>query len=200
MKLFLVRHGKKETNKKCQFQGRLDISLNLQGKEEIICLREELKKYRFEKIYISPLKRTMETAKIISKGLDYSSALVEEMSLMEMDFGDWEGLTVDEIKNRFPVDYQCWIDDWQTTCIPGGESAEEMFEKICSWITDLQAKHGEEDEILIVTHKGVILQIIAYLLELPLRDIWHFQVDTGSLSIVEIKQGFGILKKLNYKR
>ncbi|AZR74646.1 alpha-ribazole phosphatase [Anoxybacter fermentans] len=198
MELILVRHGHTEANHKRVFQGWLDLSLSEKGRKQAIRLREELKNYQFEKIYVSPLKRALETAEIIKEGLKTPSEIVKAGALKEMNFGFWEGLSSDEIQARYPEDFQNWLKNWQRVRVPGGESAIQMFERVRNWVDKILKKHDEDTTLLIVSHEGVILQMIAYLLGFDLASSWHFRVDPGSLSVIEIIQGFSILIKLNH--
>ncbi len=200
MELIIVRHGQTEANRKGAFQGWIDLSLSEHGLKQIEWLRDELKGQEFDQIYVSPLKRTLQTAQIIREGLKNPPELVKIDALKEMNFGKWDGLCSDEIEKKYPADYKKWLNDWQTMVIPDGESAEKMFKRVVEWIDELLKKSDPNDKVMIVSHQGVILQIIAHLLGLDLSGCWHFKVEPGSMSVIEIKGDFPILSLLNHAK
>lgn len=198
MELYLIRHGETEANEKRLFQGWLDFSLNQSGRDQVFSLRNSLEGKIFLKIFSSPLKRASETAEIISTGLIQSPEIELVDELKECNFGIWEGLRSEEIQEKYPDVYQSWLDNWQDTVIPEGESAIKMFERVNSWLDPVIKNHLTDDKIMIVTHEGVILQIITYLLGFELSQCWRFRVLPGSLSIIKILSGFAVLSKLNH--
>lgn len=90
MKLYIIRHGETDWNVKRRFQGRADIPLNEEGRRLARITSEALKETAFTKIYTSPLKRAYETAMII-KG-DRDIPVIEEPRIIEIGFGEYEGL------------------------------------------------------------------------------------------------------------
>ncbi|MCK4261321.1 MAG: alpha-ribazole phosphatase [Halanaerobiales bacterium] len=199
MELILIRHGQTEANRRGAFQGWLDLSLSAQGQKQVKCLKNELADYKIDKIYVSPLKRAVETAQIIREGLKNPPELLKMEDLKEMNFGDWDGLCSDEIETNYPEEYLRWQKDWQRVVIPGGESAEKMYERVTNWVDECLTQAKPNEKILLISHQGVILQIISYLLGMNLADCWHFRVDPGSMSVIQIKSDFPILTLLNYK-
>ena len=147
--LVLVRHGETNWNRERRFQGHADTPLNEAGREQARRLAEILRNERLTAVYTSPLRRATETASIVAHPLGLEP--VELEALREIDVGDWEGLTVDEVRTRFPerVDV-AWHSGW-----PGGETHAELGARVVPALVELDRLHPGE-RVLGVTHAGPI--------------------------------------------
>lgn len=198
MKLYLVRHGQTDANHRKIFQGWLNWSLNDYGQNEAAWLRDQLHGLPISKIYTSPLKRAVETTEIIAQGLADPIENVQVEALKEMNFGTWDGLSSEEIMKKDPEVFQNWLDHWQTVKTPEGESAVQLYKRVTCWLDRLIDLTEDDRNLLIVSHEGVILQIIASLLGMGLDECWRFRVKPGSLSVVQIHDGYASLIRLNH--
>ena len=119
-KLVLVRHGLSSFNEKGLIQGRTDEShLTDKGYEQALKSGEALSGINFDKIYSSPLKRAAETAKTSQKSIKLESDIVYDKNLLEVDLSKWSGLTINEIKNKYPKDYLHWKNDPENLKLEG---------------------------------------------------------------------------------
>ncbi len=151
--VYLVRHGETEWNASGKYQGCTDIALSKEG----IIQAEYLKK-RFDKsfscIYTSPLKRAMETARIISENTGATPIISKE--LREINFGEWEGLTVSEIKNKYPNEFNNWKTDETSADLVGGDlSLKNSSIRSTNEILRI-VKENKGKKIIIVAHGGII--------------------------------------------
>lgn len=199
MELYLIRHGETAANQKKVFQGWLDLPLNQTGQNQAIWLAERLQNLQFSKIYYSPLLRAEQTAELIREKIKISLEMAAEPALKEINFGQWEGMSSQKIQETSPDKYQNWLADWQRYTLPEGESCQEMYQRVTSWLSKAIETHLQNEKLLIVTHEGVILQMISYLLQIGLERCWHFRVEPGSLTIIKQTDGFATLTKLNEK-
>lgn len=199
MKIWLVRHGETDANLQKRFQGWTDLPLNAAGLRQAEWLRRELGHSPLRQIFASPLRRAMQTAGIIAEGSRGESAVVPVEAIKELNFGQWDGRSSAEIAANDPETYQRWLDQWERTAPPGGESAAAMYDRVCDWFGTLVRKTDQRAEVVIVTHEGVILQILAHLLGLGLAGCWHFRVEPGSISLAEITDGFAVITMLNHR-
>lgn len=195
MELILVRHGETEGNRKGTYIGCTDISLNEEGLKQAALLRDKLKDEHIARILCSPLKRASETAEIINQAhyldIEYSDSLIER------NFGIWESLTWEEIKNKYPDEYELWNKDWKEYCIEGGESARAAYLRAVSFVESLIAQNSHE-ALLLVTHAGCIKAIVAHLLGLGLEGTWHLKIDNGRITRIVINdEGYAYLTLLN---
>lgn len=147
MKLYILRHGETDYNNQGRFQGQNDISLNERGKKQAEEIRLKLKDITFDKVFVSPLKRAIETAKIVVP--DYN--LEVDSRIIERSFGKLEG------QKRIP-DYEKRIKEFKI------ESILELEQRVKEFIEDISNKYKDCENILIVTHGG-IAQIINKLLD-----------------------------------
>ncbi|WP_123053247.1 histidine phosphatase family protein [Clostridium sp. JN-1] len=153
--LLLIRHGETEWNIKGKFQGCHDINLSNQGIRQAQFLKEKLN-YKFDFIYTSPLIRAIKTAKIICKDNNNNLKPIVENDLREINFGKWEGLTIDEIKNNYPIQYQSWATDKITAPLVGGDlSLRKASIRARDAIIKI-AKLHKGKRIVIVSHGGIL--------------------------------------------
>jgi len=147
--IVLVRHGETDWNRERRFQGHADTPLNEAGRLQALELADTLRDERLAAIYTSPLQRASETARIVADELGLEARELEAMR--EIDVGDWQGMTVDEVKTRFPDRADvAWRSGWQN-----GETHEELAERVVPALLDLGRLHPD-DRVLVVTHAGPI--------------------------------------------
>lgn len=191
MKLFLARHGETDWNLSNRIQGQTDIPLNENGKkqaEELVNTIKE-RELSFERIYTSKMIRAMETAKIVAGELGVKARILE--GIEEISFGEWEGYTWRQVREKFPEEYGIWHKDRRSHIPPGGESYEQLLQRA---IPAMKYAAGEsKGAVLIVTHSAVIMTILSFLYEKPFEDMAK-NFKTHNAEIVEIEEK--IFKKL----
>ena len=149
MTIYLIRHGKTEANEKLLYCGSTDLPLSDKGKTELSRLRYKIDHVRF---ITSGMKRTNETLNILFGNVSFE----EDERLREVDFGDFEMRSYEELKDR--TDYQEWISgDNEANIPPRGESGEKMRERVLRAFSEIQ-----EDSV-IITHGGVIAAIMQHI-------------------------------------
>ncbi|HEX5584150.1 histidine phosphatase family protein [Gaiella sp.] len=149
-RVLLARHGETEWNRLGRWQGHADPPLNELGRRQAAVLAEQLAGDGVAAIYSSDLRRASETARIVADrlGLD----VTERPELREMDVGSWSGLTIDEVRARFPEAY----DRWRAGELGhDGETREELGLRVVPAVEAIAAAHAGRD-VLLVTHGGVI--------------------------------------------
>lgn len=158
--LHFVRHGQTDSNGKGEYLGRrTDSELSLDGIRELIALREDYEYPAVELVYSSPLHRCLQTADLIYP--DRRIMLVDELA--EMDFGDYEGKTFDELQSR--PDFRRWLTDSRTQSPPNGETGEVFLQRIQAAVAAI-LEHMMQNEIFeaaVVTHGGVIATLMTTL-------------------------------------
>ena len=147
--IYFVRHGQTEWNKIGRMQGRIDIELNNEGKQQAMIVREKLKGVKFDKVFSSPLKRAVETAKIICD----QEVLVDDR-LIERSNGELEGKLKTEIE-EFPD-----FNNPNDTRF-GIESLNNFKARINNFLDETLKKYKDKN-VLVVTHAGVCLYVRCY--------------------------------------
>lgn len=194
LELILVRHGETDSNRRRTYLGWTDIELNEMGIQQVQTLRDTIRGTKIDRIYTSPLKRTLQTAKIINENYNLNIECSE--GLKERNFGIWDDLTLEEMTKKYPSEYNAWVSDWIKYRIRDGESAIEAYERSAAFVGEL-VRTNTEGVFMLITHLGAIRFLLAYLLDLGIESSWHFRVDNASITKVEINDGYGVLTVLN---
>lgn len=193
-RLLLVRHGETSQNSSLRYWGRSDVPLGDDGERQAERLRERLKGERLDFAYSSPLKRAAVTAVHILS--DRHMDLTLHSDLREIDFGEMEGLTFDEVNQRYPDVARMWMERSAALAYPGGESIANLEKRVSNFKGYL-GKHITDETVLIVAHSGVLRTLVCQLLNLGLECHWQFRLDLASLTIIETYPQYAILTLLN---
>ncbi len=195
---FLVRHGETEWNRVGRAQGHADPPLNRRGRSQARKAAERLAGTSFQAVYVSDLQRALDTAKpIIGAGQD--DRLVALPGLREKDFGEWEGLTHQEVQSGYPLLYERMFEEGPGFAPPGGESDESFFRRISAIVEGIgNSRSNTDGNLLLVAHGGTLRAVIVELLGLPTESMWRFRLSNAGLSIVTVfGDGSGVLDLLN---
>lgn len=193
LELFLARHGETYGNTRGAFLGWTDEGLNSAGFVQSGILRDRLGDIKFDKMYSSPLIRARRTAEIINER--HNLEIIYKEGLKERNFGIWDNLTLDEIKDKYPQDYCDWERDWINYRIKDGESALDSYLRAVEFIErDILGQNT--GTYLVVTHSGVMRFIVSYLLGMKIEDSWRFRINNCCVARIEIDNGYGVLTQL----
>ena len=193
-RLLLVRHGSTEFNTGRRFMGYSDIDLNADGYTQAEKLRDYLASEKIDAVYSSDLKRTLVTAEIISSGR--SLDIVTCPKLREVNYGTCEGLTFQEIGNRYPDVAEKCINFTVKLEFPEGETFQEFIERTCQFLSVLD-NHKPTETILVVSHNGPLKVLVCNLLGITMEHWWQIRIDIASLSVIDISPRGAMLSRLN---
>lgn len=194
VKLILVRHALTVDNQKSRLSGHIDSSISEEGKEQIDKITNYLKDFDIDKIYTTTSSRTKDTVKKLSELK--SIEIIEKESLKEISFGDFEGLTFDEIKDKYPKEFQDMIEKGYEYKYPNGESLIDSYNRVCIELDNI-ISNNDYRTILICSHGGTIRNIITYLISNSYKYHWNFKIDNGSVTILEVQDGFTVITAMN---
>lgn len=197
--LYLVRHGITEWNmdrgRYCGSSEISDIDLAPLGVKQAEALSERIKDKPFAAFYSSPMKRTLQTASILTRPLDLE--VITEEGLRERSYGRWEGLTVSEINERFPGDYQLYEADPGSFSPLMGETGLEVETRVAEVAAKIASRHPGE-HVVLVAHEAANRILLCRLLGLSVSDYRRKLVQSNaSLTIVEYSEGRGRLLLYN---
>lgn len=196
-RLILVRHGETEWNRIGRYQGFARTSLNAHGRWQARRTAERLadgSRWEVDAIYSSDLPRTIETAEPIAARLDLPLRRLE--ALREIDVGEWEGLTVAEIKAQHPENWAAWTAAPIETRRVGGESLDEMAQRVWQAVEHWQIDHADQT-VVAVTHGGPIKALVSMLIEQPHSLRLHLRIDNASLTTLTRRHARWYLETLN---
>ena len=187
LRIYFLRHGQTALSKDNLFCGSgSDPGLTEEGKEMARQFGETYKAYEWKAIYTSPLKRTHETAEPLRAALN--TQLVIREGLKEIDYGKWEGMSVEEVEGKYHDDHLRWKADPAWNAPTNGEQAIKISQRATSVVEEIVNKYSAGN-VLVVSHKATIRIIICSLLGI---DVGRFRERIGcpvaSLSIVEFAE------------
>ncbi|WBM69606.1 adenosylcobalamin/alpha-ribazole phosphatase [Buttiauxella sp. WJP83] len=194
MKLWLVRHGQSQANVDGLYSGISETPLTEQGIVQAQAVGNFLNHVEFEKVLCSELGRAQHTMQLILQ--QRRIPVITEPRLNEMNFGDWEMCHHRDLQRVDAKNYAAWCEDWQNVVPNNGEGFQRFSERVREFAASISSLHQEEN-LLIVSHQGVLSLLIATLLNMPPASLWHFVIEQGAWSCVEIHDGFTTLRTLN---
>lgn len=151
------------------------------GRKQIESLAFSLQKMEIGTIYSSPLSRALVTAQAIA--VYHKLPVQVEPDLRELEVGDLEGITIEELGTEFSQHLTHWREGEGYRRLPGGENLADLKSRVWSAVTDIINGNNHET-VLIVSHYFVILTIICAALDLPLKTVRRFRIKAGSMSIL----------------
>lgn len=168
-----LRHGRTAWNEQGRMQGRRDIPLSERGRAEVRSWRLPADLANPVTWYSSPLRRATETAEILS-----GAAPRGEPALIEMDWGDWEGFSLDELRRRYGDTFASNEAAGMDFRPSGGESPRDVRDRVVRWLGKI-ATRGQP--VVAVTHKGVLRAVLAAATGWDMTDKPPLRLRTGTL-------------------
>lgn len=194
MRLWLIRHGETEANVAGLYSGHSPTPLTAKGLAQAQTLHGLLQAVPFDHVLCSELERARHTAQRVLENRDIP---VHTTSLLnEMFFGDWEMRHHRDLTREDPESYAAWCTDWQNAVPTNGEGFQAFSLRVEQFIATL-ADLRQQQNVLVVSHQGVLSLLIARLLNMSASSLWHFRVDQGCWSAIDIHDDFATLRVLN---
>lgn len=216
--LYLIRHGATEGAEARRYKGAIDVPLSQDGIRQIEKVAAFLRETVGQKdmvgrvnnqtsagdistpgsslagVYCSDLSRAIKSAEIITE--PWSLRPVVRSSLRERNFGLWEGMSFDEIRERYPEEFAAWAENPLKFSPMGGESTIRVKERVMSSFREI-IEHHQGESVAIVSHGGVNRVILCEILGIPLEHIFRVEQDYGCLNIVEFWDAYPVVKLIN---
>lgn len=194
-KIYLIRHGQTDSNAGKSFQGRIDNPLNKVGLREAELMAEYMSQLPLNAIYSSSLLRARQTAEALSKRCNLPYKPMD--LLQEASFGEWEGVSFKELWEKYPQEMELFMTKPGEFTPPGGLSFLDSQRRWKEAIKLILEEQGQDKNIAIVAHGGMIRVILCTLLDCPLNSLWKFTVHNVSVSTVINWDGNMILDTIN---
>lgn len=180
-----MRHGEVEERYHKIFGGsRIDMELSPRGQAQGTAVARWLADTKIDAVYASPMMRVRQTMAPLLEQRELQPTIITD--LREMDFGDWTGYRWDEVQEKFGVSAFDWLEIIEDAGIPNGESARHLIDRVQPAL--LKILHDNANRtVAVFCHGGIIRVMLAMLLEMPLKRMAHFNVEYGSISVVEVQ-------------
>ena len=192
--IWLIRHGEPAETVRGRCYGSLDVGLSTAGRSQVEATAASLQGEPLAAIYSSPRLRTTESARILASS--HTCGYREEPDLRELDFGDFEGLTYDEISARYPELYRQWMETPTEVQFPNGENFASMRARVVRAFEAIQ-RNWAGQTVAIVTHGGVIRILIAWALQMPDGCLFRLAQDYAARNLLTFVDGTPIVQKMN---
>lgn len=194
-RIILIRHGQTEWNRVERFRGRADVPLNEMGFRQADATGVRVAaKWKPTAIYSSPLSRAVKTAEAIAKHFDLTVLI--HPGLADIDYGDWQGLSPDEVRERWAEMLEKWYNAPHLAKIPNGEMLADLRERAMKTVNELAALHTGET-ILLLGHTVINRIILLGVLGLGNERFWHIKQDTCAINLFDVVEGDYTLVSLN---
>ncbi len=182
--ILLVRHGQTAWNEPGErIRGRSDVPLSEEGLAQArATARYIAARWPLTAVYSSPLSRAMETARAIAGAQGLQVQPLD--GLMDLSFGEWEGLTIEEVKTRYPDLWRAWREAPHTVRFPGGESLDDVRERCMEALRGVVDRHPGET-VAVVAHRVVNQVMLCAVLGLGNDHFWHVVQDTCAVNRIE---------------
>jgi len=183
--LYLIRHGEVEEKYHKVFGGsRIDMALSPLGHQQGQAVQKWLADTHLDALYASPMLRVQQTLAPLATYRAIAPTLMPD--LREVDFGDWTGHRWDEVQEHFGISAFDWLETMENGGIPHGEPVPELKARVGKCLQDILAAHPHQT-VAIFCHGGIIRVMLAMLLDMPLFRMAHFNIEYGSISVVEVQ-------------
>ncbi len=160
-RVYLVRHGATTLSAEDRFAGETDVPLSDQGRAQLRHLADRLAREPLSTVCASPMRRTLESAEILSK--PHGLPIVSVPALREISHGRWETRTRREVEELWPEEYARWESDPYTFAPEGGESGLAVTARALPSLLELVAAQAGRT-LLVVSHKATIRLLLSALL------------------------------------
>ena len=194
-KLIVVRHGYVEGISPERFRGRVDLELTAEGRRQAAATARRIRETWIVKaVYTSPLSRSRATGEAIGQPFGVSPQPLQ--GLIDIDYGEWQGLTPDEVKSRWPALLEAWYRMPHWAAIPGGETLQDVLVRTVSALREAIDRHPH-DTVVLVGHDSVNRVILLHALELPLSRYWWLRQDPCAINEIDFSEGGFVIATIN---
>jgi len=189
--LIIVRHGHTALNDGDRFRGRTDTPLDDQGLREAEVTAQAISsRWKLSAVYTSSVSRAHVTGEIIGKS--FGLPAIDEPGILDMDYGEWTGLTFDEARAHDAGIYKICMEKPSAFRPPKGESFEELRTRSVAAVKSIARRHPNQ-AVAIVTHNVVNRVILLGFLETSTDLFWRMHQGTCAINVLEYDgRGYGI--------
>jgi alpha-ribazole phosphatase/probable phosphoglycerate mutase len=189
--LYLIRHGATVGNEEKRYKGSIDVPMSDDGVGQIKRSTEFIQ----TTLRGSSLSRALKSAEILAGPFGLTPVIIPD--LRERHFGIWEGMTFNEIREKYPDEFSAWAKNPLKHNPRGGESTLEVRDRAIGALELILMHHGGDDKIAIAAHGGVNRIILCHVMNVPLDQIFRIEQDNAAVNIINFYNNYPVVKLLN---
>jgi broad specificity phosphatase PhoE len=194
-RLYLLRHGEVETRYHRVFGGRIDMELSPCGLEQVQALAQYFQRHPPHVMYASPMKRVQQTLAPLAEWTSLQPIVLP--GLREIDFGEWTGLSWEQVNERYQVSAFEWLSELDQGRISGAEAVCDFRARV-NHALDTILHNSAHKEVAVVCHGGVIRMLLAIILDLPFARMNMFDIEYASITKISLRPGKTEIELLNF--
>lgn len=191
MELYLIRHAETQANVAKQFSGWTDSPITPQGYMQMKRLAAIMSDKGMDRVYTSPSRRTIETARSFCQ----KSIPMEELA--EINFGKMEGMNFQEMERKYPEEIKKMVHQGDDYIYPQGEGIHSFCQRIKKGLDNILDAGENHEKIAVVGHGGSIRCLISLLLTGDHQLFWHLKIDNASISKFVVNERFAVMEYMN---
>lgn len=182
-RIVLVRHGQTAWNREVRFRGRADLPLDDVGLRQAEATGRYLaERWPADAVYTSPMPRAMQTAEAVGEAHGLTAQPFD--GLLDIDFGQWQGHSPEELEKRYPELLRAWVNAPHTVQFPGGESLDDVRDRVVSGLDQVLQRHPGQT-VAMVGHTVVNRVLLCAVLALGNDHFWQLQQETCAVNVFE---------------
>lgn len=186
-RIVLIRHGQTAWNREVRFRGRADVPLDDFGLLQAQATGRYLaERWPVDVVYTSPMRRAVETAEAIADAHRLTAQPFH--GLLDIDFGHWEGRSPQEAQERYPKLVKAWFDAPHTVQVPGGESLDDVRERVVSGLDQILELHPRHT-VAMIGHTVANRVLLCAVLGLGNDHFWRLRQDTCAVNVFDLEPG-----------
>jgi probable phosphoglycerate mutase len=194
-RIILVRHGHVDWLAPERFRGRAELPLSSLGRRQAQAVAGYITASRKpEAVYTSPLGRCRETGAMIAAPSRLDPRPID--GLADIDYGEWQGLTRQQAKERWPDETELWFRAPHFAVIPGGETLAAVLFRATAALRDIM-RHHPDGTVVLVGHDSINRVLLLFALELPLSRYWHLRQDPCGVNELFFDNGSFVIGSIN---
>lgn len=185
-RIVLVRHGQTAWNREVRFRGRADVPLDEVGLRQAQATGRYLaSRWPIVAVYASRMSRAMQTAQAIARAQGLTAQPLD--GLLDINFGAWQGLSPDEVAQRYPDLYRAWIEAPHTVHFPGGEGLDDVRQRVMAGLEEVVTRHAGQ-AVALVSHTVANRVLLCAVLGLSNAHFWRLQQDTCAVNVFDVAE------------
>lgn len=196
MRLIFVRHGATEWNVAGRYQGQTDVPLSEKGRAQAAAVGKRFESIPVDVVYSSPLQRAYDTARAIAEPKGLPIHKVE--GIKELDFGEWDGLTKEELEEKFGEAFIRYRIEPFHYPMSGEGTLNRAKLRVGEALEEIKEKYRHTDKtVVVVAHGGILKLAVFYLLDMSSRLYRCIELSNTSLTVIDVEEDRCILRVLN---